>query len=77
MPQICGMGRRAEDFSALKNPMASARFEAANLGTRGQHDNPEAVIMMLIFPLIFIFKICFHRLLQVSYTCRWIICNKP
>ena len=30
-------GRRAEDFSALKNPTASAGFEPVNLGTRGQH----------------------------------------
>jgi hypothetical protein len=30
-------GRRAEDFSAPKNPTASAGFEPANLGTRGQH----------------------------------------
>jgi hypothetical protein len=49
MPQICDMGRlyfpsegrRAEDFSALKNPTASAGFEPVNLGTRGQHANPE------------------------------------
>jgi hypothetical protein len=27
-------------FSALKNPTASAGFEPANLGTRGQHANP-------------------------------------
>jgi hypothetical protein len=51
MPQICDMGptalfpfpsegRHAEDFSALKNPTASAGFETANLGTRGQHVNP-------------------------------------
>jgi hypothetical protein len=33
-------GRRAEDFSALKNPTSSAGFEPANLGTRGQHANP-------------------------------------
>jgi hypothetical protein len=47
MPQICGMGprqfyfpsegRRAEDFLALKNLTALARFEPANLGTKGQH----------------------------------------
>ena len=37
----------------------------------------QSLIMMLVFCLIFIFKICFHLLLQVSYTCRWIICNKP
>jgi hypothetical protein len=33
-------GRCAEDFSALKNPTASAGFESAKLGTRGQHANP-------------------------------------
>jgi hypothetical protein len=33
-------GRRAENFSALKNLTASAGFEPANLGTRGQHANP-------------------------------------
>ena len=45
MPQIYDMGptayfpsegRRAEDFFALKNPTASAGFEPANLGTKGQ-----------------------------------------
>jgi hypothetical protein len=30
-------GRRAEDFFALKNPTASARFEPTNLGSKGQH----------------------------------------
>ena len=30
-------GRRAEDFFALKNLTASAGFEPANLGTKGQH----------------------------------------
>ena len=29
-------GRRAKDFSTLKNPKASAGFEPANLGTKGQ-----------------------------------------
>jgi hypothetical protein len=29
-----------EDFSALKNPTASAGFEPTNLGTRGQHARP-------------------------------------
>jgi hypothetical protein len=43
MPQICDMGltasegRLAEDFFALKNLTASAGFEPANLGTKGQH----------------------------------------
>ena len=36
MPQ----GRRAEDFSALKNPTDSAGFERANLGIKGQHATP-------------------------------------
>ena len=30
-------GRRAEDFFALKNLTALARFEPENLGTKGQH----------------------------------------
>ena len=30
-------GRCAENYFALKNPMASAGFEPANLGTKGQH----------------------------------------
>jgi hypothetical protein len=33
-------GKRAEDFFALKNPTASAGFEPANLGTKGQRANP-------------------------------------
>jgi hypothetical protein len=43
VPQSCGMGttegRRAEEFFAAKNPTASAGFEPANLGTRGQRAN--------------------------------------
>jgi hypothetical protein len=39
MPQI-SEGRRAEDFFAFKNPTASAGFEPANLGTKGQHATP-------------------------------------
>ena len=30
-------GRRSEDFSTLKNPMALAGFEPANLGMEDQH----------------------------------------
>ena len=30
-------GRRAENFFTLKNPTASAGFEPANLGNKGQH----------------------------------------
>ena len=46
MPQICDMGQTAFSppkegvlriFFALKNPAASAGFEPANLGTKGQH----------------------------------------
>ena len=37
---ICYAGRHAEDFFALKNPTASAGFEPANLGTKGQHATP-------------------------------------
>jgi hypothetical protein len=32
-------GRHAEDFVHRKNPTASAGFEPANSGTRGQHAN--------------------------------------
>jgi hypothetical protein len=31
-------GRRAANFFALKNPMASAGFEHANLASKGQHN---------------------------------------
>jgi hypothetical protein len=34
-------GRHAEDFFALKNPMASPGFEPLNLGTKGQHVTPK------------------------------------
>jgi hypothetical protein len=45
---ICDMGptallplrRHAEAFFDLKNPTASAGFEPANLGTKGQHATP-------------------------------------
>jgi hypothetical protein len=45
MPQIYDMGQtalltRAEDFFALKYPTASAGFEPANLGIKGQHATP-------------------------------------
>jgi hypothetical protein len=32
---------RTEDFFVLKNPTASAEFEPANLGTKGQHATPK------------------------------------
>jgi hypothetical protein len=46
MPQICDMGQAFTSppkegvlriFFALKNPTASAGFEPANFGTKGQH----------------------------------------
>ena len=41
MPQIYDMGPTAcWGFFALKNPTASAGFEPANLGTKGQHATP-------------------------------------
>jgi hypothetical protein len=49
MPQIYDMGQtallpsegsRAEDVWALKKPKASAGFEPATLGTKGQHTTP-------------------------------------
>ena len=45
MPQ----GRRAEDFSALKNPTDSAGFERANLGIKGQHPPPRPYIYIYIY----------------------------
>ena len=43
-------------FSALKNPTASAGFEPANLGTKGQHGNsrppkPQIPELLQVFPL--------------------------
>ena len=37
LPHGTDEGRHAEDFFTLKNPTASAGFEPANLGTKGQH----------------------------------------
>jgi hypothetical protein len=45
-------GRNAEDFYTRKNPTASAGFDPANLGTRGQYANhytTEAVKMPPMF----------------------------
>ena len=46
-----GEGRRAEDFFALKNPTASAGFEPANLGTKGQHATSRPPKRMLFINL--------------------------
>jgi hypothetical protein len=45
-----------EDFFALKNPMASAGFEPANLGTKGQHatSRPRKPLIIIIIIIIII-----------------------
>jgi len=48
-------GRRAEDFFALKNPTASAGFEPANLGTKGQHATPRPPNIYNIYIHLFIY----------------------
>ena len=42
-------GRRAEDFFALKNPTASAGFQPANLGTKGQHATPRPPKPLILY----------------------------
>jgi hypothetical protein len=56
MPKICDMGQTA--LLALKNPMASAGFEPANLGTKGQHATSRPrkpihseYVILIAFPL--------------------------
>ena len=48
-------GRCAGDFFALKNPNASAGFEPANLGTKGQHatSTPPKPPLYLSFNIVF------------------------
>jgi hypothetical protein len=62
---------RVEDFFALKNPTASAGFEPANLGTKGQHATPRppkpSIPLFSIFT-IFLFFFCF---LLLSSTCSF------
>ena len=41
-------GRGAEDFFSPKNPTASAGFEPANLGTKGQHATPRHAVHEII-----------------------------
>jgi hypothetical protein len=49
------VGRRAEDFFALKNPTASAGFEPSNLGTKGQHatSRPPKPILFVLGRVLF------------------------
>jgi hypothetical protein len=57
-------GRRAEDFFALKNPMASAGFELVNLGSKGQHATsrpPKPLYITLTVAVIF----CVHIVLNM------------
>jgi hypothetical protein len=37
--QFLSKGSRTTDFIALENPLPSAGFEPANLGSNGKHDN--------------------------------------
>ena len=49
-----GRGSKAEDFFALKNPTASAGFEPANLGAKGQHAisrPPKPLLVLLVYVL--------------------------
>ena len=46
-------GRRAEDFFALKIPTASAGFEPANLGTKGQHATSRPAKPLLTLAYLF------------------------
>ena len=60
--------RRAEDFFALKNPTASAGFEPANLGTKGQHATsiPPKPVELVLVQLS-------KRLLSLVYLLEFII----
>ena len=53
-------GRHAEDFFALKNMTASAGFEPANLGTKGQHATPRPPKPVGISLFIYAFVIYAH-----------------
>jgi hypothetical protein len=56
-------GRRAEEFFALKNPTASAGFEPANLGTKGQQatSRPSKPIIQYTDKIIFIVRLWFFN----------------
>jgi len=55
MPQIYDMGPTAllplRGFFRPKNPTASAGFEPANLGTKGQHATPRPPKPILLYTL--------------------------
>jgi hypothetical protein len=58
-------GRRAEDFFTLKNPTASAGFEPANLGTKGQHATPRP--LKPVFTWQSVIKIFFLFSLEILF----------
>jgi hypothetical protein len=75
VPQIYDMGppalpplqRRAGDFSALKNPTASAGFEPVKLGTRGQHasSRPPKPLRLSVIAVVAFFSKCLLRGLAI------------
>ena len=75
-------GRHAEDFFTLKTPTASAGFEPANLGTRGQHatsrpPKPLSASMVLFCNYrIFLVNLSdFYEIQKVpSITIYWHLC---
>ena len=61
-------GGEAEDFFALKNPTASAGFEPANLGTKGQHATskpPKPIIYIYVFFFFKFISLCI--IIQFKY----------
>jgi hypothetical protein len=55
--------RHAENFFALKNLTASAGFEPANLGTKGQHTTPRPPKLLL--------TTYYHRNTHLKYLVPW------
>ena len=63
-------GRRAEDFFALKNPTVSARFEPANLGTKGQHSTSRPP-KPIIYHILYIISYQMRHVSIISYVCTY------
>ena len=59
-------GRCAEEFFALKNPMALAGFEPANLGTKGQHATPRPLKPLSVYIAMKKTGVCFSLLVEVT-----------
>ena len=74
---IPSVGRRVEDFFALKNPTASAGFEPVNLGTKGQHATsrpPKPHVMKLLlhfFAYLTYFQAGGHRNRDTGRKRKW------